>query len=59
MIPLNIILTLQYVKTDMSPQGTLGVEEVATGIVKVTLDSKTESGEFYQVSPLPIISDIM
>lgn len=49
------MLTLQYVRTDMSPQGTLTVEEAASGIVKVTLDPKTENGEFYSVSPSPIV----
>ena len=32
--------------------GILTVEEAATGIVKVTLNPKTENGEFYQVSSL-------
>jgi len=44
------VLTLQYVHTDMSPQGELSVEESSTGIVKVSLDPKAENGEFYSVS---------
>ena len=46
---LNCWLTLQYVRTDMSPEGILSVEESAIGIAKVTFDSATENGEFYQV----------
>jgi len=33
----------------MSPMGDLTVEESSSGIIKVTLDPKIESGEFYQV----------
>ena len=33
----------------MNPEGTLSVEECATGIVKVAFDANTENGEFYQV----------
>jgi hypothetical protein len=32
----------------MSPQGALTVDEIASGILKVTFDSATENGEFYQ-----------
>jgi len=44
------MLTLQYVRTDMSPGGNLTVEESAPGIVKISLDPKAENGEFYSVS---------
>jgi hypothetical protein len=34
----------------MSPKGEISVDESSSGIIKVTLDPGTKSGEFYQVN---------
>jgi hypothetical protein len=55
---LKSVTDVKYVKTDMSPQGVLSVEECTTGIVNVTFDPATENGEFYQVQiPAKITAD--
>jgi hypothetical protein len=55
---LKSVTDVKYVKTNMSPQGVLSVEECATGIVNVTFDPATENGEFYQVQiPRKITAD--
>ena len=55
---LKSVTDVKYVKTDMSPQGVLSVEECATGIVNVTFHPATENGEFYQVQiPRKITAD--
>ena len=55
---LRSVTDVKYVKTDMSPQGVLSVEECATGIVNVTFNPTTENGEFYQVQiPAKITAD--